>query len=98
MINGDHNNLFVGANDKLYWPNTENNLKGFRAYFQVPTAGPAAVPKNTPSRIVTRKETPTGVESIQSSAVSVQKIEMLIINAFFRILPVGSVVVEPSAP
>ena len=74
MENGDHNNLFIGANNTLYWPNTDNKLKGFRAYFQVPLDGPAAVPKNSPARIVTRSEIPTEVFSIQRSELSTQKL------------------------
>ena len=74
MFYEDKNNLFVGANDILYWPNTHNPLRGFRAYFQVPTVGPNAVPKNTPSRIVERTNTPTGIESALPSEIKVQKI------------------------
>ena len=74
MVYEDKNNLFVGANNTLYWPNTHNPLRGFRAYFQVPTVGPNAVPKNTPSRIVERSNTPTDVESTQSSEIGIQKL------------------------
>lgn len=71
---GNENHLFLGANNTLYWPQGDSRLRGFRAHFRIPTVGPAAAPKNTPARIVLQKQTPTGVESIQSSAVSVQKI------------------------
>ena len=31
--------LFIGANNKFYWPNTSNPMKAFRAYFILPSAG-----------------------------------------------------------
>ena len=71
---GNENHLFLGANNTLYWPQGDSRLRGFRAHFRIPTVGPAAAPKNTPARIVLQKQTPTDIESIQSSAVSVQKI------------------------
>jgi len=70
----DHNTLFVGGNNTLYWPNTDLGLKGFRAYFAVPAGGPSAVRKGTPARIVTVQNATTDVESIQHSEVSIQKI------------------------
>lgn len=74
MENGNHNNLFIGANNTLYWPNTNNKLRGFRAYFQVPTTGPAAVPANTPSRIVLQRPVPTGIEEEQANKVQSTKV------------------------
>ena len=39
----NHSNLFLGANNKLFWPNNGNDptakMKGFRAYFKVITGG-----------------------------------------------------------
>ena len=66
MENGDHNNLFIGANNILYWPNTDNKLRGFRAYFQVPLEGPAAVSPGAPARIVERPQTTTEVNIVVS--------------------------------
>ena len=63
MENGNKNHLFVGANNTLYWPNTDNGLKGFRAHFEVPVSGPASVPQNTPARIVTRHDTATAIDN-----------------------------------
>jgi len=63
MENGNHNQLFVGANNILYWPNTNLGLKGFRAYFAVPAGGPNAVKKGTPARIVTTHNVTTGIEN-----------------------------------
>ena len=31
--------LFIGANNKFYWPNTSNPMKAFRAYFILPSTG-----------------------------------------------------------
>lgn len=70
LENGNENYLFVGANNTLYWPNTNNKLKGFRAYFKV--SGDVA-PHGAPARMVIRK-TPTGVEDVKSAAISAQKV------------------------
>ena len=67
LVEEDDNNLFLGANNVLYWPNKDQNrMKGFRAYFQVPTTGANAVKKNTPARIVMRQETPTDIDQISN--------------------------------
>ena len=73
MENESRNNLFVGANNTLYWPQTDNpNLRGFRAHFRIPASGPNSAPNNTPARIVLQPNTTTDMESVQPS-VSVQK-------------------------
>lgn len=64
--NTDH--LFVGDNNKLYWPNTNNKLKAFRAYFLV--SGEVA-PHGTPARVVIRR-TPTETEAIESHVSEAQ--------------------------
>ncbi len=63
MENGNHNHLFIGANNELFWPNTSNGLKGFRAHFEVPVSGPSCVPRNSPARIVVQTNVATGVEN-----------------------------------
>lgn len=73
MVYEDHNNLFVGANNILYWPNTHNPLRGFRAYFLIPEEGPAGVPKNTPARIIERHETATGMEQMTNDKLPITK-------------------------
>ena len=73
MIDHDENNLFLGAENTLYWPDGQTRLKGFRAYFKVPD-GPSGAPKHTPARIVERPNTPTEVFSIQRSELSTQKV------------------------
>lgn len=35
LVGGNHNLLFLGANNTLYWPSSTGNIKGFRAYFEV---------------------------------------------------------------
>ena len=66
----NQNYLFIGANNNLYWPNTNNKLRAFRGYFIV--SGSVA-PHGAPARLVIRKN-PTGVESIQHSEISIQKV------------------------
>jgi len=74
MVYEDKNNLFVGANNILYWPNTHNPLRGFRAYFQVPATGLEAVPKGTPARIVIQENIATDSEETQGSRLHCTKI------------------------
>ena len=69
--------LFLGQNNVLYWPNTDNPLKPFRAYFYIDlNSGSSNAPLRfgMPARIGRPASTPTGVESIQPSAVSSQKV------------------------
>lgn len=65
--NGNKNYLFLGANNTLYWPNTDNNMYGFRAYFDIPSlrSTPAASPvrQGMPARIVLQEQVATGVEN-----------------------------------
>ena len=67
MVELDQNNLFLGANNTLYYPENdehETRLRGFRAYFLIPSTGAQAVARHTPARIVMHKQTPTDVEAI----------------------------------
>ena len=63
--------LFLGQNNQLYWPNTSNPLKPFRAYFyvDVESSTPSNAPKyrGMPARIVEGKNVATGVENAQSA-------------------------------
>lgn len=74
MVALDENNLFLGANNTLYWPTGDTRLRGFRSYFKIPTSGVNAAPKNTPARIVTRSEVATDVEIVQSDKVQPTKL------------------------
>ena len=52
--------LFLGQNNNLYWPNVNNDIRAFRAYFY---SGSSVVQSVHPrARIVVRGETPTDVE------------------------------------
>ncbi len=73
MQNGNHNHLFIGANNELFWPNTSNGLKGFRAHFEVPVSGPSYVPRNSPARIVVQCNVATGVESTSANSAGAKK-------------------------
>ena len=69
--------LFLGANNELYWPSDDDSfMRGFRAYFIIDrnTITPAQAPKGSHARIVEREDNTTEIESIQSSAVSIQKV------------------------
>ena len=75
----NHSNLFLGGNNTLYWPtdgeNEDAKMLGFRAYFHVTTGGSSLSPvrKGMPA-FLRIKSTPTDVESIQSSEISIQKV------------------------
>lgn len=71
LTGGNKNLLFLGANDELFWPAATGNLKGFRAYFEV-KAGAA----RSAARVLmsTGNRAPQGIQSVQDSAVSVQKV------------------------
>ena len=62
------NNLFLGANDELYWmnENDDTDLKGFRAYFVAPAAARSMV-RGKRARIVTRENAPTGLSDVQTT-------------------------------
>ena len=73
----NQNYLFLVAGNQLKWPNVDNAMKGFRAYFVIANSDPAnhaPVYRGMPARIVEREETATDIESIQPSEVSVQKV------------------------
>ena len=74
---GNHYNLFLGADDELYWPTDGGvlsaKMKGFRAHFYIvtggePTGSPSAAPwRGMPAmlRIVSRDNTVTGTEQVE---------------------------------
>lgn len=68
--------LFLGQNDQLFWPNTNNPLKPFRAYFYIDLnsgSGNAPLRFGMPARIGRPASTPTGVENVQSDKVQSTK-------------------------
>lgn len=75
-FNGGH--LFLGQNNTLYWPNTANPLKPFRAYFTVNVdAGQSAgmpMRRGMPAHIGGPAQVPTGVENVQGDNVQSTKV------------------------
>ena len=74
---GNKNILFLMANNIITWPNSDNAMKAFRAYFDVtPTPKTSTFYRGMPTRIVEQRETPTGVEPVTGnpSPVTVTKI------------------------
>lgn len=64
----DHYNLFLGANDVLYWPISDNtSMKGFRAYWLVDhnQPSPAPIHRGMPASLHIRQKTgvTTGIEN-----------------------------------
>ena len=91
--------LFLGQNNQLFWPNTPNPLKPFRAYFYVnvesSTPGNAPKYRGMPARIVEGKNVATGVENAQSANQSTKVIvngQLIIIKNDVRYNAQGQVV------
>jgi len=69
--------LFLGANNRLMWPNDDGtSMRGYRAYFiiqrnYVPVS---LAPRGTAARFVARPKTPTDIESVQHSEIRSQKV------------------------
>ena len=91
--------LFLGQNNQLFWPNTSNPLKPFRAYFYVDvessTPGNAPKYRGMPARIVEGKNVATGVENAQSANQSTKVIvngQLIIIKNDVRYNAQGQVV------
>ena len=60
---GNHNILCLGASNSLFWPNTSNPIKGFRAYFEV--KGDAK--KAKAARIVKKEDQAQAIDNIENS-------------------------------
>jgi hypothetical protein len=43
LTGGDTSNLYLGTDNKLYWPSTNKPINAFRAYFRVDLGGTASV-------------------------------------------------------
>lgn len=69
MVEADHANLFVGANNKLHYNTASGNIQGMRAYFHV--KDPKAV--MAPARITRQTDTTTDIESTED-AMHAQKL------------------------
>lgn len=73
----DNNKLFLYTNNTLYWwdGDNESHLNSFRAFFTLTNAvNDNTSIKHLPARIVKEDKEATGVESIQPSAISSQKV------------------------
>jgi len=74
----NHLNLFLGANNTLYWPTDGNDadakMLGFRAWFQITNSGASLAPiyRGMPAALRIRS-TATDMESVQHSEVGIQK-------------------------
>lgn len=62
---GNKNLLFLGAGNELFWPDSDGDLKGFRAYFEV-KGGAAKIAKR--ARIVSKEDSATGIENINQAS------------------------------
>ena len=71
LVELDHNNLFLGAENTLYYPEGDTRLRGFRSYFKLPVTVSAGAP---PARIVMRQQAPTDIEDVQGDKVQCTKV------------------------
>ncbi|MBR1427389.1 MAG: hypothetical protein IJ581_08090, partial [Paludibacteraceae bacterium] len=74
----DFHHLFVGVNDKIFWSNTGNALKPFRAYFDVkPTGAPQGTPVHRGMPVLFEEtgkaNVTTGVDPTQTEAIQLLK-------------------------
>lgn len=74
--------LFLGADNTLYWSNGTEPLKGYRAYFEINSG---SLPKGMPARIVNRHNTTTDIESAKNE----QKVEKVLRNGQLFIIRDG---------
>ena len=58
--------LFLGQNNQLYWPNTANPIRAFRAYFY--TSSPVVQAVHPRARIVVKEQTATGNSGISGNS------------------------------
>ena len=71
---GNHNLLFLGAGNELFWPASTGDLKGFRAYFEVKGAAQKAAKR---ARIVKKEDTATGIGIVESQKSKVESIKVI---------------------
>lgn len=75
ITEGNHYNLFLGANDVLYWPIADDSsMKGFRAYWLVDNSQPCPVPirRGMPASLYIPQRTgiTTGMDEAELRATS----------------------------
>ena len=58
--------VFLGQNNQLYWPNTTNAIKPFRAYFRINISGGGTMPikRGMPVKISEPNNMPTEIEGV----------------------------------
>ena len=58
--------VFLGQNNQLYWPNTTNAIKPFRAYFKINISGGGTMPikRGMPVKISEPNNMPTEIEGV----------------------------------
>ena len=76
---GNHNILFLMANNIITWPNVSHPMNAFRAYFDVtPTPKTSTFYRGMPTRIVEQRETPTGIEEVTGDGLPVTGVQKII--------------------
>lgn len=55
----NHQTLFLGANNELFWPNVDSNLKGMRAFFNLKNGATMA----NRARMVSPRDLPTALDA-----------------------------------
>ena len=76
----NHSRLFIGAEDKLFWPlpDDDTTTKGFRAYFYVPTGNSSnanSTVRGMPARLVIRRNAPTDAQIVMEQDECMKVIE-----------------------
>lgn len=71
-----HNQLFLAAGNKIYWPAQNKTVKGFRAYFNVNLSetGPLQIKAGMPVRMVERTGVATGCENVNAAGAKAVKL------------------------
>lgn len=72
LTGGNKNLLFLGAGNELFWPEATDNLKSFRAYFEI--LGGVVLSPGRVRMAFNSEKAAQGLESIQDSAVRIQKV------------------------
>lgn len=71
-----HSYLFLGQNNKLYWPNEAGRIKPFRAYFIVETGSIHGAPHRGMPAMFVETDEATGVENVLNADVqSIKRME-----------------------
>ena len=91
-----HSYLFLGQNNKLYWPNESGRIKPFRAYFIVQTGSIHGAPHRGMPAVFEETDEATDVENVQNTDVqSIKRMEngqLIIIRNGVRCNAAGQIV------